>query len=129
MPRRKQRPCSHHSCAELTRETYCSKHTQQKQEQRKHADTFYNNYVRDKERAAFYKTKQWVHLRKYILQRDYHLCIPCQLQQRVTAATIVDHIVPYEVDMARGLDPSNLQSICQACHNRKTAADKVKYKL
>ena len=129
MPKRKLRPCSHHSCHELTRERYCSKHVQQKQEQRKHADTFYNNYVRDKDRASFYKTKQWTKLRLYVLQRDHYLCVPCQKQQRITAATICDHIIPYEVDMAKGLDPSNLQSVCQPCHNRKTAEDKRKYNL
>jgi 5-methylcytosine-specific restriction protein A len=129
MPRRKLRPCSHHSCHELTRETYCSKHAVVKVEQRKDANKFYNNHVRDKDRAAFYKTKQWTKLRLYILQRDNYLCAHCLKENKITAAKIVDHICPLEVDMAKGLDPDNLQVLCQAHHNRKTNEDKKRYGL
>jgi len=44
----------------------------------------------------------------------------CRLEGRVTAATLVDHIVP----IAGGGDPrfydaSNHQALCDTCHNRK----------
>lgn len=60
----------------------------------------------------------WDRLRKLILQRDLHLCQPCQRNGRVTVATQVDHIKP---KAAGGTDDEdNLQSICKPCHDVKT---------
>ena len=53
------------------------------------------------------------------------ICQHCAMQGRVRQAEHVDHIV----SLATGGDPwdsSNLQSLCQDCHNRKTAADEGK---
>ncbi len=63
----------------------------------------------------------WDALRLAILQRDAGLCVPCRTAGRVTPATEVDHVV----NRARGGtdDPANLQSICMACHNAKTARE------
>lgn len=63
----------------------------------------------------------WRRLRKRILARDMGLCQPCLDLGRVTQADAVDHIV----NKAQGGtdDPSNLQSICDACHASKTAAE------
>lgn len=59
--------------------------------------------------------------------RDYHLraeptCRMCAAVGRVERATMVDHIVPINDGGAR-LDESNLQSLCGACHAKKTQAD------
>lgn len=63
----------------------------------------------------------WYKLRKVILRRDRHLCQPCLAQYRVTPATQVDHI---KAKANGGTDdPDNLQSICDACHKRKTIED------
>lgn len=63
----------------------------------------------------------WSRLRAAMLERDCHLCVPCEKLGRVTLATIVDHIVP----KAEGGDDDegNLQSICKACHTQKTALE------
>lgn len=63
----------------------------------------------------------WVKTRANILKRDRHLCIPCLMGGRPTPATQVDHIKP----KAKGGtdDPTNLQAICDDCHNLKTAVD------
>lgn len=63
----------------------------------------------------------WDKLRKAILARDTHLCQPCKAKGRATAAQAVDHIKP----KANGGtdDPSNLQAICNECHDAKTAKD------
>lgn len=65
--------------------------------------------------------KEWVKVRKLVLERDNRLC-QCDRckggEIRVTAATEVDHIVP----KARGGsdDPSNLRSVSHECHKRIT---------
>ncbi|MET5012162.1 HNH endonuclease signature motif containing protein, partial [Burkholderia pseudomallei] len=55
------------------------------------------------------------------LERDGGLCQPCARADRVTPAVAVDHIAP----KAEGGtdDDDNLQSICKACHDVKTAAE------
>jgi 5-methylcytosine-specific restriction protein A len=45
----------------------------------------------------------------------------------VTAATLVDHVVPVWVAPDRRLDPTNLQSLDRDCHAVKTAEDTRRY--
>lgn len=61
----------------------------------------------------------WQKLREKILKRDRHLCQTCAKLGIVTKATQVDHIR----EKAEGGtdDPSNLQSICESCHKKKTS--------
>ncbi|MGE0153041.1 MAG: HNH endonuclease [Reyranellaceae bacterium] len=40
---------------------------------------------------------------------------------QVTAASVVDHIVPISVAPERRLDPTNFRSMSKACHDRHTA--------
>ena len=63
----------------------------------------------------------WEQLRERILERDCGLCIPCKDQGIVTIASAVDHKIP----KAEGGtdDPSNLQSICDPCHDAKSKAE------
>lgn len=49
------------------------------------------------------------------------LCAECEREFRVTAASEVDHIVPLADGGAD--DESNYQSLCEACHKAKTAAE------
>ncbi|USK87225.1 HNH endonuclease [Peribacillus asahii] len=44
----------------------------------------------------------------------------CIKDGRLTGAQMVDHIVPIKRGGAQ-LDMNNLQSLCNACHNKKTA--------
>lgn len=63
----------------------------------------------------------WQKLRREILERDRGLCQPCQRAGRVTLAREVDHVL----NKARGGTdhPQNLQAICRACHQAKTARE------
>jgi 5-methylcytosine-specific restriction enzyme A len=65
----------------------------------------------------------WQHLREAILRRE-PLCRVCDQAGRTTIATQVDHIL----GKARGGtdDESNLQPICSACHNAKTATERAR---
>ncbi|WP_438800582.1 HNH endonuclease [Bacillus cereus] len=59
--------------------------------------------------------------------RDKGLCLHCKNNRKITVADMVDHIIPIKVDPSLKLKLENLQSLCNPCHNRKTAEDKKKY--
>nr|WP_288358226.1 HNH endonuclease signature motif containing protein [uncultured Pseudomonas sp.] len=59
---------------------------------------------------------------KWQKAREHHLaanplCVYCQRQGLVTAASVVDHITPHRGDMAMFWDPENWQSLCTSCHS------------
>lgn len=72
-----------------------------------------------KKAKPFYKSKAWLKCREYVLLRDNHLCQPCLRKQKLTAANTVHHIVPLEDAPELSLEPTNLESICPACHNKE----------
>ena len=53
--------------------------------------------------------------------QQFPLCAECERQGRVTAATVVDHIVPHKGDKAMFWGSGNWQGLCAPCHNAKTA--------
>lgn len=63
----------------------------------------------------------WQRLRLMYL-RDNPLCVECERQGEIVAATDVDHITPIASGGER-LDESNLQSLCRSCHSRKTVTE------
>ena len=71
--------------------------------------------------AAFYNSRTWRTLRKYVLMGE-PLCRDCG-----KPATVVDHIRPISDGGAR-LDIENLQPLCFKCHNRKSARESVEKK-
>jgi 5-methylcytosine-specific restriction protein A len=66
----------------------------------------------------FYNQKKWKDKRKYILQRDGHLCQECKKYGRNTDAKIVHHIQEIADAPELALKNSNLISICASCHNK-----------
>lgn len=72
--------------------------------------------------SKFYNSRTWRNLRKGFLNAN-PLCVECDRQGEVTAATVADHIVP----IARGgaeLDEKNLQPLCKKCHDSKSARER-----
>lgn len=67
-------------------------------------------------------TSHWSRFAKAYL-REHPLCVKCQERGRVEAAFCVDHIDGKGPLGERGYDPTNLQPLCERCHNRKTASD------
>lgn len=67
----------------------------------------------DKKADPFYLSRSWRRLRLEALQRDHYFCQRCGRR----AATVVHHIIPVKErpDLKREL--SNLESVCDACHN------------
>jgi 5-methylcytosine-specific restriction protein A len=65
--------------------------------------------------------RPWRKKRDAVMKRDCYLCQPCKAAGRLTLATQCDHKVP----MAEGGtdEDTNLQAICDACHEAKTKAE------
>lgn len=108
MPNAPKHPCNKPGCGALTNNRYCDKHYTNK-----------SNYQHTKTSTQRGYGYAWQKLRIIILQRDKYLCQYCLRDGRVTQAQIVDHIKP----KAKGGDDrqDNLQSLCRACHDHKTA--------
>lgn len=61
---------------------------------------------------------RWEKARKTYLMRN-PLCIMCKREGRVTAATVVDHIIPHKGDTALFWDTeNNWQPLCAPHHDR-----------
>ena len=73
---------------------------------------------RRKDRLKYYNTKTWRNIRSASLRRN-PLCEKCRLDYRkISVATVVDHIKPWETwkDFVKG----PFQSLCRQCHDDKT---------
>lgn len=76
----------------------------------------------DTEAAAFRRKQAWTKLSRQIRDRDNNLCQVCFRQLYLTNKQLtwnsisVHHIIPLEEDPDRGLDPSNLISLCTMHH-------------
>lgn len=79
------------------------------QEGRKHSNT------------KFYQSTAWRKLRKVKLEQD-PLCEECLKKGIHTPAKVADHIVSINQGGA-SLDIANLQSLCNTCHNKKSAKE------
>lgn len=63
-----------------------------------------------------YNTAMWKKLRRQQLSSQ-PLCKYCEMQGRVEAATVADHIKPHKGDEILFYNPSNLQSMCKEHHD------------
>jgi 5-methylcytosine-specific restriction enzyme A len=127
MPVKALKPCNKIGCTSLTRDRYCDAHTVEKQD-RAEQNRYYDRYKRDKRSTSFYKSSEWEKVRTEALVRDKYLCQHCLKSKKVKRAEMVDHIVPVKVEWNKRLTLSNLQSLCNPCHNKKTKLDDRKYK-
>lgn len=66
--------------------------------------------------------RRWDNSRKTFL-RNNPLCRYCQRIGQLTAATVVDHIVPHRGDMALFWDQDNWQPLCKRCHDSVKQAE------
>jgi 5-methylcytosine-specific restriction protein A len=64
---------------------------------------------------------RWQVARLAYLRRN-PLCILCQREDRLTIATVVDHIIPHRGNAKLFWDSANnWAALCARCHNAKTA--------
>ena len=111
MPIKALHLCCKPGCTTLTRERYCTKH--------KSETNRYNRERTDKDYVAFYKTKEWILVRGLALARDGYQCVSCRKQGIKKPAEMVHHKIPVKKDWSKRLELTNLESLCEACHNRK----------
>ena len=116
------KPCAHPGCRELVKSGYCDKHRPADRQRR------------SAEAASWHKWYQlpiWKDdLRPAQLLRE-PFCRSCSTRAQREGlphlarvkATDVDHIKPHRGNWALFVDPNNHQSLCHACHSRKTAAE------
>jgi len=80
---------------------------------------YYDKYKRDQEARSFYKSKAWEKCRQYVLVRDNYLCQYCLEKGKLTPADMVHHIEELKDNPEKALDPDNLISLCNTCHNKE----------
>jgi hypothetical protein len=68
------------------------------------------------ELAALYNSRWWKRRRREQLT-NYPLCAMCLSQDRIVAATVVDHVVPHRANAELFFD-GELQSLCVMHHNK-----------
>ncbi len=74
--------------------------------------------------TKFYLSPQWRKLRAMKLELQ-PLCEECLRNDKHTTAKVADHITPINRGGAP-LDIENLQSLCNRCHNIKSAQERTR---
>lgn len=115
MPYAPARPCSEPGCPGLTthRKGRCATHLRLR-----------NAEETDRRGTASQRGygAKWRKARIRWLQ-EHPLCVTCDAEGRVVAATVVDHIVPHKGDQRLFWDRRNWQSLCKYHHDQKTAGE------
>lgn len=107
MPYAAPRPCLAPACPELVRSSgYCDRHRSER--------TAYDRRRGSAARRGYDST--WRPVRLAYLQRVGWRCERCGARPADTSRLHVHHVVPLRDGGAR-LNPSNLQALCESCHN------------
>ncbi len=97
MPMKPLRPCKHPGCPELTKGSYCDRHS---------------SLVTNKRESATergYDSRWRTASKRYL--RSNPLCVHCLENSKMVKATVVDHIVPHRGDKVLFWDESNWQAL------------------
>lgn len=115
MPTKPARPCQRNGCPNITNDPsrLCSVHLTEA----RHLD----DARRGSPSERGYDSR-W-HKARTAYLREHPLCVGCQEEGRIIAATTVDHIRPHRGDYDLMWDESNWQSLCTWHHNVKTASE------
>lgn len=113
MTQRPNKPCSKPGCSALTRERFCSLHSEE------HAKVYDRKRGSSSERGY---DARWRKARSSYLSL-HPLCAHCLDANKVMASTVVDHIKPHKGDRNLFWDRSNWQALCAPCHSKKTAQE------
>ena len=81
---------------------------------------------RQHDNSSFYHSKGWRMTRKFYIKAN-PLCEQCTREGRTTGGQMVDHIKPVSIGGSR-LEQSNLQTLGNSCHNKKSAKESVEYR-
>lgn len=109
MAQKPMRECRVMGCRNLTREGYCEKHLNLKNERHR----VYDKTQRDKRTAEFYKSKKWQKARDLSMAQHYGICQDCG-----GTAEMVHHIKPLRDYPELATVQSNLRPLCNKCHGK-----------
>lgn len=88
------------------------------------AQRYNPKYNQDREAFnAKYKTAQWQTLRQIQLSK-HPLCIACQSEGRIVAASVVDHLFPWSHISEQAFYINRFQSLCAMHHATKTQLER-----
>lgn len=113
MPRRAARACTRSGCPGLVRDGVCAGCGPTRRQ---------TDAIVDQRRGTSAQRGyggRWQRLRLMFL-RSSPLCVACEAEGRVTAATDVHHLIARRD--GGGDDWDNLQALCHSCHSRVTGA-------
>ncbi|MFB7159558.1 HNH endonuclease [Lysinibacillus sp. NPDC056232] len=74
-------------------------------------------HINNNELMKFYKSREWMSLRKEALKRDNYECQLCKAAGRYHKAENVHHMKEVKTHPHLSLTLSNLQCLCIKCHN------------
>ena len=83
-------------------------------------------HIRQHDNKAFYHSKAWRMTRKFYI-KDNPLCEMCKRKGKTKAAQMVDHIKQISLGGSM-LHHSNLQSLCNNCHAKKSSYESIEYR-
>ncbi len=109
MPSKPKRPCRFPGCPGFCEQgqVFCKDHM-----------AWSGDRLRGGADARGYDAR-WRAARKRYLSR-HPLCVECLKENKLTPATVVDHIIPHRGDQKLFWDENNWQPLCRDCHDRKT---------
>jgi 5-methylcytosine-specific restriction protein A len=85
----------------------------------------YKAFERNNDNSDFYNSWPWRKAAKRFKDNN-PICVECDKIGIVTKVKVVDHILPINKGGER-LDEANFQSLCESCHNKKSASEKGGY--
>lgn len=84
--------------------------------------------IENGQEVKFYKSRRWLDLRAWILEKYHHECQECLKRGKVTRAKVVHHVneLKHHPELAlsekyidiTGEEKINLLPLCQECHNK-----------
>lgn len=108
-----RKPCSFTGCRNLTSGQYCETHSYRRRE-------------RERQRPSAAERgydSAWRTYSKRRLVLHPWCADPDRMHPMPVLATCTDHVTPHRGDRKLLWEKSNHQSLCDACHSRKTARD------
>jgi 5-methylcytosine-specific restriction enzyme A len=109
MPSLALKPCGKLGCKNLTRDRFCTEHSNE--------GWAYDRYRGSSTQRGY--DGKWRKARIRFLALN-PICVICLREGKVTAATVVDHIVAHKGNKDLFWDRSNWQAACKPCHDAKT---------
>jgi 5-methylcytosine-specific restriction enzyme A len=113
MPWAPKRACRYQGCPALTVSGYCEQHSSER-----------GRYNRERTTNQSIYDWRWRQYSKRRLQQ-FPLCEECHRNGRVATAAVTDHVIPHRGDLTLFWDPTNHESKCIECHNRKSATEVI----